>query len=91
MLALGLAPGPPRQFDMSRRNPDQMPRPAPLVPFIEKWQPCVTKQDTLHSPQASLGKSMLPVVSDGFARAELIKIDSQWTHRAHATHDFLLQ
>ncbi len=26
-----------------------------------------------------------------FARAELIKIDSQWIHQAHATHDFLLQ
>lgn len=69
------------QFDVSRRHPDQMPRP----PLLVQLQSCVTKQDSPHSPQTSLDKNP---ASRGVWPVGLTKIDSQWTHHTHPTHAF---
>lgn len=76
------------QFNVSRKHPDQMPAPPLPVPFTAKVQPCVTKQDTLLSPQTSLGKVLLSEASDGLPELKLTKNNSQRTHQAHATHEF---
>lgn len=78
------------QFVVSRKQPDQMPRPPLLVPLTAKVQPCVTKQDTLPSPQTCLGKTLLPEASDGLPELKSTTSNSQWTHQAHPTHEFLL-
>lgn len=78
------------QFDVSRKHPDQMPRPPLLVPFTAKAQPCVTKRDTLPSPQTSLSETLLPEALHGLPELKLTKSNSPWTHRAHPTHEFLL-